>query len=104
MQANFINPYHNKDAEQRQEPQDFASKLVEDHNSRNPPQIQTSARSSSPEDRENAAVASRPLVPQIPSDDIGIEKDLSLNQALKDSKQYESFMHELKQVHRKECE
>ena len=40
----------------------------------------------------------------MPSDDVGLEKDLSLNQALNDAKKYESFMHELKEVHRKEQE
>ena len=55
------------------------------------------------EDRKTAPV-SRPSGPQMLSDDVGLDKDLSLYQALNDSKQYESFMQELKEVHRKDSE
>lgn len=56
------------------------------------------------EDQTKAPALTRLSGTQLLSDDVGLDKDSSLNQALNDSKEYESFMRELKQVHRKECE
>lgn len=92
------------DSEQQQDPQDFTFQIVEDQSTMNLLQIQTSRQNSLAEEQANTPALPPPSGPQILSDNIGLDKDLSLNQALNDAKQYESFMHELKQVHRKESE
>lgn len=88
-QPQQINPLLNAEEEPQPDPLDFTFQIVDAHSTTNSPQFNESHKNSvaeEPESPESMPALSEPLGPLGPSDDIGLEKDLSLNQALNDAK------------------